>query len=110
MTARTTRQLVDDVNRILVASGLRPRLLPAAGRKAVPGRGKGLPAAKAKASASGIASPLTEPNPATRTYYAEAAVASSDGVFTLMIAPLHRIDLQDANAAPVQINYANPAP
>lgn len=103
----TDRRLIDDINRVIThPARTREPLPPAAGQAAIPGRGEGKPTAGG--SGGGIASPLTEPDAAERTYHPEQALTSSDGVFTIMIEPLQRLVLQDANSAEVVVEYAIP--
>lgn len=103
----TDRRLIDDLNRVIThPARAREPLPPAAGQAAIPGRGEGKPTAGG--TGSGIASPLTEPDAAERTYHPEQALTSSDGVFTIMIEPLQRLVLQDANSAEVVVEYAIP--
>jgi len=105
----TDRRLKDDLNRLIdPPRQLRPPLAPAAGQAAIAGFGVGRPGPTGGGTGGGIASPLTEPDAADRTYHPEQALTSSDGVFTLLIEPLHRLVLQDANSAEVVVEYAIP--
>lgn len=103
------RRLVDNLN-ALVKHPAKPReRLPAVGSPgALPGRGTGKPGGVG--SGTGIASPLTEPDYATRTFHAAVTLTTTDGVFTLEIEPLATIDLLDRNSNPVRIEYAAPPP
>lgn len=108
-TDKTTRQLVRDLNAIIEPQAQQQALPAAEPRDPVPGVGIGRRLGGAAAGGGGsIASPLTEPDASTRTYHQERAVASSDGVFVLMLRPIKTIDLLDANQAPVRVEYGNP--
>ena len=99
----TDRRLKDDLNRLI------DPLPPAAGQAAIPGFGRaGVSTNRAATTTAGIASPLTEPDYAAREYHAEVVLTSSDGVFTIAVQPLAAVELTDANAAPVRIEYAAP--
>lgn len=90
----TDRRLIDDLNRVIThPPRAREPLPPAAGQAAIPGVGRG---ERSPAGGGGIASPLTEIDYADRQWHPEIAVASSDGVFALMIEPIKRVVFEDA--------------
>ncbi len=105
------RRLVDNLN-ALVKHPAKPReRLPAVGSPgALAGRGTGKRVGIGTGTSTGIASPLTEPDYAAREYHPDQVVTSTDGVFTLEIAPLAAIELVDALGTPVRIEYAAPLP
>lgn len=106
--AQGGRSLVDSLNRLIQhPPKARERLGQPNAAEALSGRGQAKPTT-AGGTGSGIASPLTEPDAAERTYHPEQALTSSDGVFTIMIEPLQRLVLQDANSAEVVVEYAIP--
>lgn len=55
-----------------------------------------------------IQSPLTETNAATRQYHADAAVTTTDGVFTWIIKPIKQVDMLDAGDSDVVLIFADP--
>lgn len=102
---RRGSDIADDMQR-LGAPERQPRRLGA-----VPASGA-LPAARGRgtysppvAGGGGIASPLTEPDAATREYW-PGGLASSDGLFVLPA--IKTLNLTDDNDAPVQIKLADP--
>lgn len=107
--AQGGRSLVDSLNRLIQhPPKARERLGPPDAAEALRGRGQAKPTTETTGTGAGIASPLTEPDAAERTYHPEQALTSSDGVFTIMIEPLQRLVLQDANSAEVVVEYAIP--
>jgi hypothetical protein len=60
-------------------------------------------------ASAGIASPLTEPDAATRTYHAARIVTTTDGVFTFEIEDLATIAMTDANGRDVALEFDAPA-
>lgn len=56
----------------------------------------------------GIASPLTEVSFASRTYWADKNYTSTDGLITLVLKPIKRVSLLDANGESVLIDYKSP--
>lgn len=104
---RTGKSVADDLNRLTTPQQQRRSLpsVPAVG--AVPagvGRGEYVPPA---ATTGGIASPITEPDFAVREFWPTGLV-SSDGLFFLPA--VKKIVAQDANAAEVIFEYAEPVP
>lgn len=83
--------------------------LPAGrGTNAIPDRvGSAKPVAK-PSSGGGIASPLTETTYASRTYWANVTITSTDGFITLALAPIKRVNFTDANGNAVAIDYKSP--
>jgi len=63
------------------------------------------PAAPAGGEGGGIASPLTE---TARTHYAERAVASTDGLFSVRITPIRSLTMLDADENIVVLNFLDP--
>lgn len=75
---------------------------------AIPPRvGQALPRAGGSSSGA-IASPISEYDVAQRTYWAERAITSTDGIFVMMIKPIKKIVMKDANEAGVVFNYGDP--
>ena len=58
----------------------------------------------------GIASPLTEPSFAARTYHASSVVLSSDFLMAMEVKPVKSIAMKDAGNFNVIMNYAAPEP
>lgn len=56
----------------------------------------------------GIASPLTEPDAATRTYHPKQTVVGTDGITQIDFYPIHSVDMIDANGSSVQLIFAIP--
>lgn len=104
----TDRRLIDDLNRVIThPARAREPLPPAAGQAAIPGRGEGKPTAAGTGS-GGIASPLTEIDYADRQWHPEIAVASSDGVFALMIEPIKQVTFRDAQSKTAVVIFQPP--
>lgn len=55
-----------------------------------------------------IASPLTEQAYATRTFWPEKAITSTDGIFVIKVKPIKQMSFQDANLAAVVMNFSEP--
>lgn len=102
------QSLVTDL-RSLIKPAQEKRQLPALeSRGADPGlRGTGTYKEKAS-SVAGIASPLQEQDAATRAYFDSQLIESSDGLFTLRIRPLERLDMRDANGDEVVFRFKAP--
>lgn len=102
----TDRRLIDDLNRVIThPARAREPLPPAAGQAAIPGVGRG---ERSPAGGGGIASPLTEIDYADRQWHPEIAVASSDGVFALMIEPIKQVTFQDAQSKTAVVIFQPP--
>lgn len=105
----TDRRLIEDINRIIThPPRAREPLPPAAGQAAIPGVGRGERSPTAGGTGSGIASPLTEIDYADRQWHPEIAVASSDGVFALMIEPIKQVTFQDAQSKTAVVIFQPP--
>lgn len=114
-TTTTTDRFVNDVNS-LVESKRRGQALDA-NLKDVPGR-TNLPQQIGRSrlrestggqAANGIASPLTEPDFSTRTYYATVGeLTSTDGLIVVELQGLHTIDLEDFYGKEVQFVLDDP--
>ena len=61
-------------------------------------------------SGGGIASPLTEPSFAARTYHASSEFLSSDFLMAMEVKPVKSIAMKDAGNFNVIMNYAAPEP
>jgi hypothetical protein len=59
-------------------------------------------------SGQGIASPLTEVDYAVREWYTEAALTSTDGIFTIKLKPIKKITMTDALSNVVVLNFKGP--
>ncbi|MGE0126422.1 MAG: hypothetical protein AB7U25_26125 [Vicinamibacterales bacterium] len=102
----TDRRLIDDLNRVIThPPRAREPLPPAAGQAAIPGVGRG---ERSPAGGGGIASPLTEIDYADRQWHPEIAVASSDGVFVLMIEPIKQVTFRDAQGKTAAVIFEPP--
>ena len=66
--------------------------------------------APAATSGGGIASPLTEPSFAARTYHASSVFLSSDFLMAMEVKPVKSIAMKDAGNFNVIMNYAAPEP
>lgn len=85
-----------------------PGALAPVGRPTAITDGKGLGAGP-QANASGIASPLTEQDYATRAYHTtEATLTTSDGLFTIKVKRLKHMELKDANDRDVVLEFDEP--
>ena len=62
----------------------------------------------AASTGGGIASPLTEPDAAMRTYHTSRNISTSDGVFTFVVYDLATIDMLDATGASVVMEFDAP--
>lgn len=62
----------------------------------------------ASASGQGIASPLTEPDYATRTHHAAVSFSSSDGLFVINLNRVNTVDMVDAAGREIQFIYDAP--
>ena len=100
--------LVSDL-RSLIKPAQEARQLPAlALQGAAPGK-RGTGTYKEKDSTvAGIASPLQEQDASQRTYFDPQLVESSDGLFTLRIEPLERLEMRDANGDEVVFRFKAP--
>lgn len=74
------------------ARGAAPRSVSAAG---MPGGSSG----------AGIASPLTE---TAREYWPDQTVASTDGIFTLIVKPIKRVEFIDAAGNDAAMDFLEP--
>lgn len=63
---------------------------------------------KISGSGSGIASPLTETAFANRTHWANISITSTDGLITIVMAPIKQMSFTDANNVPLIIDYKQP--
>lgn len=59
-------------------------------------------------TAGGIASPLTETAYADRTYWSDKTITSTDGLITIVIAPIKKMKFADANNQVVVFDYKQP--
>lgn len=59
-------------------------------------------------SGGGIASPLIETTYASRQYWPEVNITSTDGFITFALSPIKQIGFTDANGDAVQIQYKQP--
>lgn len=105
--SRRGEAMVDDINSIV-----RPRRQAAPLRRVDPvgplpaTRGTGVYQAPASGTGGGIASPVTEPSAATRTYW-PGGWPSNDGL--LVLPAIRQVQMQDANGAEVIFDYADPS-
>lgn len=103
---RTGKAVADDINRLTTPPRQRKTLRTIQPVGGIPaGRGRADYKAPANSSTAGIASPITEPDYAEREFWASGLV-SSDGLFFLPA--VKKIVAQDANAAEVIFEYAQP--
>lgn len=97
----------------LVERETTPFLPPVASRGALSGAEgyvEGPEPERVSGGGGGIASPLTEPDIEAREYYQSQLLTSSDGLFTLEVAPIKKLVMQDANSAEVVFQFADPDP
>lgn len=74
---------------------------------AIPARGGSAKPGEAGGTGS-IASPLTEQAYATRTFWADKTITSTDGVLVIKVKPIKQMTFKDANLATVVMNYSEP--
>ena len=55
-----------------------------------------------------IASPLSEQPYATRTFWSDKTITSTDGLLVLKVKPIKQMTFKDANQATVVMNYSEP--
>lgn len=102
------QQLVSDLRSLIKTTG-EPRRLPVIAALGAEAGKRGTGTYKEKASTTGgIASPLQEQSYAARTFYAPQLIESSDGLFTLRIEPLERLEMRDANEDKVALHFKAP--
>ena len=102
------KQLVTALNS-LVKPVSRKELKPLEPRGALAGkRATAEYKAPATATGGGIASPLTETSYAAREYHVTRYEVSSDGLYVREVKPIKKVVMTDANAAEVQMIYAEP--
>lgn len=70
--------------------------------------GVGVGAPSGGGSSAGIASPLSEPDPTSRTYHAARQLQSSDGLFAIEYQPLKSLSMTDATGREVVLEFADP--
>jgi hypothetical protein len=107
---RNGRKAVEDINSLVSPASQRKTLtaLDPRGRlEAKQGRGDYV---EPTTGGVGIVSPLTEATYATREYWAEKTITSSDGLLSFRIKPIKKIIQADANAAEVVQLFADPNP
>jgi hypothetical protein len=103
-----------DLNRLLDQRERKtplPTPAPAAGIAAQSGFGTPKPNRLQNPGVGGIASPVSEPDYAQRTYYEPEILTSTDGLFSFLVRRVESITMKDANGDEVVFNFANkPAP
>lgn len=107
MAKDLTEALAQLSNNAAGSSSRQDTVLPAVkGKSAIPSRtGTGKPKSGQGGS---IAGPLTETAYASRTYWTDKTIASSDGLLALKIKPIKSISFLDANDSPLVMNYKEP--
>ncbi|ACL71479.1 conserved hypothetical protein [Thioalkalivibrio sulfidiphilus HL-EbGr7] len=106
----TDKRLIEDLNSLV---DIRPdRKLPETPMRGplAPGRGYAAGDEPPTTQGGGIASPLIEPDISAREYYESRLFTSSDGIFTLEVAPIRQLLMADANGAEVVFQFAEPEP
>jgi hypothetical protein len=113
----TDRRFKENLHRLLdLDEGRKLPAVPARGA-VPPGRGyeegpePEAPTGGGGGEGGGIASPLTENATNSRDYFAgegEMLLTSTDGLFTLVIQPLARMRMTDAEMEPVQFVFRHP--
>lgn len=99
----SSRDLVDDLKRIIPPSAKADMPKPHTARQSIPGsRSVGQ---SGQSTTAGIASPLSEPDISARTFHATPLI-SSDGLFTMPA--VKKIVMKDANGREVVFEYAQP--
>ena len=108
---RNGRKAVEDINSLVSPASQRKTLTTLDPRGRLEAKqGRGDYEEPATAGWVGIASPLTEADYATREYWAEKTITSSDGLLSFRIKPIKKIIQADANAAEVVQLFADPNP
>ena len=98
---RTGRAVADDINRLTKPPQQRRTLRPVEPVGSLPpSRGRGVYKPPAAGGTAGIASPLTE-EAATRTYYPNRLIASTDGAVFFSVRAVKTLTMRDANDAEV---------
>lgn len=102
------KQLVTALNS-LVKPNLRKELKPLEPRGALAGkRATAEFKAPATGTGGGIASPVTETSFASREFWPDRFLQTSDGVFVIQLQPPKKIVMADANSAEVVLQFASP--
>ncbi|PWG61780.1 hypothetical protein [Sediminicurvatus halobius] len=99
----------EEMRRLQSLEPQRARLRPLENPGPVPA-GVGVGEAAQGGSGAGIASPLTERDPSQRTYHPVRTITTSDGLFQFDWQPLASLVMEDANAQPVVLEFADPDP
>lgn len=108
MSAESLRQRLQDLaNRTAAAPSWKPKELgPSPAKTAIPatvGVGKDA-GAGSRGTGAGVASPLTETT-GTRTYYDSITQTSSDGIFTVVVRPVHELYTTDASGSAIKFIF-----
>lgn len=104
---RTGQQVANDINRLTDPRPPRRTLRPVEPVGALPpSRGRGVYKAPPTTGTAGIASPLTEEE-ATRVYYPNRLVASTDGAVFFSVRAVKTLTMRDANDAEVVLELTN---
>ncbi|WP_236202313.1 hypothetical protein [Pseudomonas pseudonitroreducens] len=102
------KALIDDLRAIQDSNTQERRLSQIPQRGALAGqRSRADYVAPAAAVSGGIASPLTEPDAATREYFDSVLVPTTDGLIWARWKSLKKIHMVDANNAPVAFEFKN---
>ena len=108
---RNGRKAVEDINSLVSPASQRKTLTTLDPRGRLEAKqGRGDYEEPAAAGGVGIASPLTEADYATREYWAEKTITSSDGLLSFRIKPIKKIIQTDDNYSEVVQLFAEPDP
>lgn len=104
---RTGRAVADDINRLTKPPAQRRTLRPLEPVGSLPAsRGRGVYKPPAAGGTAGIASPLTE-EAATRAYYPNRLIASTDGTVFFSVRAVKTLTMRDANDAEVVLELTD---
>lgn len=104
---RTGRAVADDINRLTKPPQQRRTLRPVEPLGSLPpSRGRGVYKPPAAGGTAGIASPLTE-EAATRAYYPNRLIASTDGAVFFSVRAVKTLTMRDANDAEVVLELTD---
>ncbi|MTZ15223.1 hypothetical protein GNE00_15845 [Pseudomonas sp. JL972] len=104
---RTGRAVADDINRLTKPPQQRRTLRPVEPVGSLPpSRGRGVYKPPAAGGTAGIASPLTE-EAATRAYYPNRLIASTDGAVFFSVRAVKTLTMRDANDAEVVLELTD---
>lgn len=107
---RRGTSVIDDLNNVITPTqqGRVLNTLDSRGsRPAARGVAEYRPPAGGTGTGGGIASPLTEPDAATREYFDQVLLPTTDGLVWVRWKSLKKINMVDANNSPVAFEFKN---